>query len=170
MIDICEESSYQFSSLCNNTYCSSNTAAAVLQVKEKLPWKLTKVPLEAQTKWYQVEHLSQETMSSNRFGKSHSALHSFLMERLTLVFFKFNVTFDLTGFIFGNGENCLSSMHFRRWLRMTALVSKWTLFFPFQPLKQNSVINAMAKTPQSTELVCCWTLWILTGTLFLFFP
>jgi succinate dehydrogenase hydrophobic anchor subunit len=57
---------------------------------------------------------NQETMSSNRFGKSHSALHSFLMERLTLVFFKFNVTFDLTGFIFENGENCLSSMHFIR--------------------------------------------------------
>jgi hypothetical protein len=59
-------------------------------------------------------------------------------------------------------------MHFRRWLRMT-LVSKWTLFFPFQPLKQNSVINVMAKTPQSTELACCWTLGILTGTMALFF-
>jgi len=164
MIDICEESSYQFTVHYLITHIVHQTLLQLLQVKEKLPWKL-----EAQPKWYQVEHLSQETMSSNRFGKSHSALHSFLMERLTLVFFKFNVTFDLTGFIFGNGENCLSSMHFRRWLRMT-LVSKWTLFFPFQPLKQNSVINAMAKTPQSTELVCCWTLWILTGTLFLFFP
>ena len=146
MIDICEESSYQFTVHYLITHIVHQTLLQLLQVKEKLAWKLTKVPLEAQPKWYQVEHLSQETMSSNRFGKSHLAFHSFLMERLTLVFFKFNVTFDLTGFIFGNGENCLSSMHFRRWLRMT-LVSKWTLFFPFQPLKQNSVINAMAKTP-----------------------
>jgi hypothetical protein len=26
----------------------------------------------------------------------------------------------------------------------------------------------MAKTPQSTELVCCWILWILTGTMSVF--
>jgi len=97
MIDICEESSYQFIVHYLITHIVHQTLLQLLQVKEKLPWKLTKVPLEAQPKWYQVEHLSQETMSSNRFGKSHSALHPFLMERLTLVFSKFNVTFDLTG-------------------------------------------------------------------------
>ena len=168
MIDICEESSYQFTVHYLITHIIHQTLLQLLQVKEKLPWKFTKVRLEAQPKWYHVEHLSQETMSSNRFGKSHSALHSFLMEWLSLVFFKFNVTFDLTGFIFGNGENCLSSMHFRRWLRMTLVSKMNAIFFPFQPLKQNSVINAMAKTPLLTELVCCWTLWILTGTMSVF--
>jgi hypothetical protein len=62
----------------------------------------------------QVEHLSQETMSSNRFGKSHLAFHSFLMERLTLVFFKFNGVFAIafmTEFCF-SGWNGKNSVHF----------------------------------------------------------
>jgi hypothetical protein len=45
------------------------------------------------------------TISSNKFDKLHLAVHSFSIEKFTLVFFKLK-TLVLVGFVLGNGENC----------------------------------------------------------------
>jgi hypothetical protein len=51
------------------------------------------------------QYLVSDTISSNKFGKLHLAVHSFSIEKFTLVFFKLK-TLVLVGFVLGNGENC----------------------------------------------------------------
>ena len=54
--------------------------------------------------------LSQHTISSNKFGKLHLAVHSFSIEKFTLVFFKLK-TLILVGFVLGNDEHCWLAIH-----------------------------------------------------------